>query len=103
MKYKVYFLDEAENDLDESYVWYEIQKINLGDEFIININQSVNNISENPFHCEEVYKNIRKKIVSKFPFLIYYYIEQEKKEIKIIAVLHAKRNPKIWKTRIHNF
>ena len=38
--------------------------------------------------------------MNKFPFGIYYTIEKEVNQIQIIAILHFKRNPKIWRKRL---
>ncbi len=37
-------------------------------------------------------------IVKRFPFAIYYFIEEN--IINIFAAFHFSRNPKIWKQRI---
>lgn len=54
-------------------------------------------ITPNPLAYAVVHRDIRKVIVSKFPYAIYYRIEGN--DIVVIAVFHSKRNPKIWKAR----
>ena len=99
MNYTIDISDVAENDLDEAYIWYEIQKIDLGNLFLQSVNQAINTISNNPGGFQQVFKNIRRKVTRKFPYVIYYYIIERKSEIKIIAIIHGSRDPKIWQGR----
>lgn len=98
--YIIRLTDNAESDLNESYKWYENQKINLGVEFIKTINRTIELIKENPFLYKSVYKNVRKAKINKFPFNIYYLITPQFNQIDIFGILHDSRNPLIWKTRI---
>jgi plasmid stabilization system protein ParE len=100
MKYKVLILDEAEQDIDSAYVWYEMKQINLGNKFYSTVSKAVQYIALHPFGNEEIYKGTRRFIIKKFPYGIYYRIIVEKNEIQIIGVVHFKRNLKIMKKRI---
>ncbi len=97
MRVKVEFSNDAEEDLDESFLWYELQKPNLGKEFIKCIEDGLIKICNSPHRYPVVYENVRRFIIKKFPFCIYYYISHSK--IKVIAVFHNSRNPKIWEKR----
>jgi len=100
MSYKVSILSEAEADIDNAYIWYESKQINLGNIFFKIVADSVNSISRNPVGSEEIYKGIRRFIIKKFPYGIYYKVNFELKEIQIIAVIHFKRSTRIIKHRI---
>ncbi|HDY86961.1 MAG TPA: type II toxin-antitoxin system RelE/ParE family toxin [bacterium] len=99
MNYNVSISDDAENDLDESFIWYEIQRVGLGGLFFKSVNQSITIILKNPRAFQKVYKNIRKILTEKFPYCIYYYINENEKLIKIIAIIHSRRSPVVWKSR----
>lgn len=99
MNYNVSILEDAESDLDESFIWYEIQRIGLGNLFFKSVNQSINTILKNPRAFQKAHKNIRKILTKKFPYCIYYYIDENKNTIKIIAIIHSRRSPKVWKNR----
>jgi plasmid stabilization system protein ParE len=43
-------------------------------------------------------RNARKAAVKRFPYTVYYEIG--KREIVILAVFHAKRNPEHWQKRV---
>ena len=100
MKYMVSILSEAELDIDNAYIWYELRQIDLGSKFYKKVEESVQFISNNPYYCEEIYKGIRRFIIKKFPYGIYYKVNFEYKEIQIIGVIHFKRTSRIIKNRL---
>lgn len=99
MKFEVRLSEEAEEDMFESYVWYEQKKIGLGDEFLSEIQNSLTFLINSP----EIYpiryrKKIRAFVVDRFPFLILFIIKEP--FIEVISIFHTSRNPKIWKNRV---
>jgi plasmid stabilization system protein ParE len=96
------FESEAENDLFESFYYYENKDpgIGLGDRFIKNVKEKANKLSQKPNAYSVVYKSFRKAPLSKFPFNIYYMIKEP--HISIIAVLHKKRKADIFTKRADN-
>ena len=100
MKYHVSILSEAETDIDDAYIWYELKQMNLGNKFFKKVEESIQFISNNPFCCEDIYKGIKRFIIKKFPYGIYYKVNIENKEIRIIAVIHFKRSPRIIRKRV---
>ena len=85
-------------DLSDSFIWYEEQERGLGDRFILAIEESFEVIKRNPFIFPIVKNDVRRKLVRKFPYIIYYYMYSE--NIIIIGVLHSKRNPDELRSRI---
>lgn len=100
MKYNVSILSEAEIDIDNAYIWYELRQINLGNKFYKKVEESVHFISNNPYCCGDIYKGIRRFIIKKFPYGIYYKVNFESKNIQIIGVIHFKRSSHIIKKRL---
>ncbi|NOU48873.1 MAG: hypothetical protein HOO86_17685 [Bacteroidales bacterium] len=100
MKYSISILSQAEVDIDEAYIWYELVQIDLGNKFYKNVEESVNFIANNPFSCEVMYKGIRRFIIKGFPYGIYYKENFELKEILIIGIIHFKRSSRIIKRRL---
>jgi hypothetical protein len=99
MKYNVSILSDAEQDINDAFVWYEMQQIGLGSSFFKTLDHSVLFISNNPLVCRVVYKNVRRFVIKKFPFGIYYKVNNAKKEIQIIGVFHFKRSSKSLRKR----
>ncbi len=93
MKFSIPVSSEAEIDIDTAYIWYEIRQTSLGDMFYDSVNESVQFILKNPFSYEEIYKGIRRCVIKRFPYGIYYKILPDNSEIQILGVVHFKRNP----------
>src|SRR5437762_1575065 len=97
MIHDVIFRPEARLDIIDIRKWYNGNKRGLGKEFLLSFSESIFKIQENPKLYPLVYKNIRKCITHKFPYSIFYLIENE--EIIILACMHFKRHPKNWQKR----
>jgi len=96
-QYEIELSNEAEDDFDNSYEYYANVSEKVADNFYRQVDNSLTNISENPLRYPEVYQSIRKHVMGKFPFVIYYQIGES--TVKIIAIFHTARNPQIWKER----
>lgn len=99
MAWDLLILEEAEKDLDDAFCWYELQVKGLGRKFISCIEDALQFIRKYPNASPEVYKNIRRRVTPKFPFGVYYLLDEDFKLIRVIAFLHFKRGPKIIKNR----
>ena len=100
MNFKVLILSEAELDIDNAIIWYELNQIGLGKSFYDSVDRSVRFISERPFSCAEIFKGLRRFVIKKFPYGVYYKVNPENMEIQIIGVIHVKRSLKILRKRI---
>ena len=63
------------------------------------IDAKIANINRHTLHHPVVQnENIRRALVNRFPFSIYFEIKEEL--ITIFANLHQRRSPEFWKSRI---
>lgn len=97
MPKNVRFHPEAEQELQEAAIWYNHQRKGLGAEFFLCIDESIARILDNPQLHPIVYKNIHRVVVRRFPFAVFYEIDDL--EIRIIAIFHSRRKPDKWKSR----
>ena len=93
----VRFHPEADIELHEAVEQYAQQKLGLDTEFMPCVDETISRIKRNPEMFPIALRNARKAMVKRFPYTIYYEIGDE--EIMILAVFHAKRDPKHWKRR----
>lgn len=93
MGYRIKLLPIARKDLQVTKSWYNDRKENLGEEFKLEVNKEIDHIGEFPLHYQPKYKKLRQALVRRFPYSIFYLIEEEKKQIVIVGVLHTSRNP----------
>jgi len=100
MKYKLELLEDALNDMIESFVWYESQKKGLGEEFYFCIKDGLKRLRGTPKRFQKIFLNVRRLVLRKFPFNIFYIFNENTDIIKIIAIYHNSRSPLQWKNRI---
>lgn len=89
---------EAEEDLNQAYQWYESQRKGLGDDFLLCVEGGLARIARNPQRFRKIHDEIRRILIDRFPYGIYFIEDEER--ISVLAVLHVRRNPSIWKGRI---
>jgi len=82
---------EAERDLNEAYRWYEQQFDGLGQEFVICIDAVLSVIRRTPKISPKIYKDIRRALIRRFPYGIFYIFERDK--VIVLAFLHTRRDP----------
>ncbi len=87
----------AEADLDEAFVWYDAQREGLGVEFLTAVEVAFALISRSPDAFPKVYGDIRRVLVRKFPYAVFYTTSQE--EVSVLACVHARRHPHRWQSR----
>lgn len=100
MNYTIKIHPLARLDITKSRDWYNEQKEGLGHKFYDAIALHIDQLSDNP-HLFQVQSNeVRQAYVKKFSFAVHYLIEEQEKQVFVIAILHTSRNPEIWKTRL---
>lgn len=82
---------EAEGDLADAYAWYEQQRAGLGDEFLTTVDATFDFILERPLSFPVVHKTIRRALMMRFPYGVYFIGAEN--TISILAVLHGHRDP----------
>lgn len=96
--YTVILKPGAEEDIDGIFKWYEEQREGLGYEFILSTDQCINTIQSNPFFAFNVTDSVRRAVIPRFPYNVYYTIENE--TIFIHVIMHQFRNPEEWQMKI---
>jgi toxin ParE2 len=94
----VKFLTAAESDLLEAVSYYNEQKEDLGFEFSKEIQRAVFSMVDFPDAWPALNKNYRRCRLQKFPYGIFYRVQD--KSVIIVAILHLHRNPESWRSRL---
>jgi toxin ParE1/3/4 len=97
-QYRLIINPFAESDLHSSVEFYELQKTGLGEDFISEVETTLKRIENNPHQFYQVKRNVRKALLDKFPFGIFFYLKDDL--ITVFAIFHFSRNPKKLSTRI---
>jgi len=95
---EINFLPEVSVDLREAYLWYEEKEPGLGLEFMDEVQRMLQYIQEHPLMFAIVEDDIRRALIARFPYGIFYVDEQDC--IAVHSILHLKRNPEGWTDRL---
>lgn len=88
---------EAEGDIVAARDWYEERRRGLSLEFRASLDERLSRIEANPELHARVYRELRRALLRRFPFGVFYVIPP--KVISRLAVFHTSRNPALWRAR----
>lgn len=91
------FADEALAEFIEAGRYFNRQVPGLGDDFADEIESGIRKILSAPFTWRVIEDDVRRFLVSRFPYGIYYTIEGD--AVVIWAVKHLHRDPDYWQQR----
>src|ERR671938_1467293 len=97
MTYKVIVRPAAEREIQEAFDWYEEKSEGLGLEFLRAADACLAGIKRNPIASPAMYQDIRRALLRKFPYALFYMVKEER--IIVLACFHAKRDPIDWMRR----
>ncbi|HXO85679.1 MAG TPA: type II toxin-antitoxin system RelE/ParE family toxin [Gemmatimonadales bacterium] len=97
MKYQLKLRPEASADVAEAFSWYEEQRPGLGVEFEDELHRTFGYIRDMPLASRLMHQSVRRALVHRFPFSVYYSVTDDLIEIR--AVLHYRRRPRTWRRR----
>lgn len=100
MSYKIKLLPIVHLDLRKAKKWYNDKSPTLAEAFKIEVNKEIDYVGEYPENYQQKYKELRQSLVTRFPYAIFYLVEEEKKQVIVFGVLHTRRNPEIIRRRI---
>jgi toxin ParE1/3/4 len=93
MAYTVYITPSAINDIEEALEYYNDKVTNMGFRFTDDVDNNLQSIAQNPHAFAKRYKNVRGKLLNKFPYLILYQINEPISGIEIIRLFNTYQNP----------
>lgn len=100
MQYQVKILPIAYVDLRKAKMWYAEENGKLAEEFKIEVNKEIKYIGRYSEIYQLKYHNLRQSILNRFPYSIFYIVEEELKQVIVFGILHSSRNPEIVRKRI---
>jgi toxin ParE1/3/4 len=98
LSYEIQVRRAAEVDISEAQVWYDSQRSGLGGEFRTEIFRVFDRVAETPFIYQRAHRDVRRAIVRRFPYLIWYRVTDE--TVIVLACTYAGRDPRYVKTRL---
>jgi plasmid stabilization system protein ParE len=93
----VIFTRDAQSDIVAAQDWYEAQASGLGARFREELGRAVQRIADNPLQFPEVYRDIRRALVNRFPYALFFVVAAD--AVTVIACFHSSRDPHDWRRR----
>ncbi len=93
----VKFAALAQDDVRESYAWFAERSELLALRWVEAVETTVARVSEEPQLFQVVEDDIRRAIVRKFPFGVFFYDAGD--YLRVIAVVDLRRDPATWQSR----
>ena len=92
------FLDLAQNELDDTFAYYEFQQENLGSRFVTEVIHALELIISYPEAWMQSSVNTRRCLMKTFPYGIIYQKRDDK--IIVVAIANLHKEPDYWVSRI---
>lgn len=92
MIYNVIVSPRAQIEIENAIDYYAQINEKIPQDFIAIIQQTYATLKINPFFSI-CYKNIRALKVRKFPYSLYFVIDEDKYVVRILSCFHNRRNP----------
>jgi len=99
MSCRLDILSGAVSDMLDAAAWYEGIRSGFGDDFIRCAEETYERIRDFPEAFMPAGGDFRKARVRRFPYVVYFRVVA--RSIKIYAILHTSRHPRVWQARSH--
>jgi plasmid stabilization system protein ParE len=92
MAYNIIVSPRAQREVENAVDYYALHSSTVPKSFLNLLKETYSSLQTNPFFKIR-YKNIRSLKISKFPFSLYFTVDEMQNTVKIISCFHNKRNP----------
>ena len=92
MAYKIIISPRAQMEIENAIDYYALYSSNAPQSFINMLKDTYTTLEANPFFSIH-YKNIRALKIHKFPYSLYFTVNETQNTVRILACFHNKRNP----------
>ena len=100
MSFRVVHDAVATMEFREAVAWYEAESEGRGVRFVQEVDKVINALRAHPLFFSKASRNSRKARVIDWPYTIYFAVNEDHQEVKVIAVWHGARNPAELRKRL---
>ncbi len=93
MNYAFVNLPAVKAEITEATSYYKKISPELAKQFLFRIREAKAYIAQAPLGFQIKYKHVRTLLLKQFPYHIHYHIDDTQKQIIILAIIHAYKNP----------
>ena len=90
------FDPRAEEDIEAGQRYLEDQREGIGTAFLSELTDAIDQLEQFPRSAPIIESEIRRKVLRKFSYAIYYRVISES-ELLVITIQHTSQNPDRWK------
>jgi len=83
----------AQREIEDAIDYYSLNSINAPKQFVFFIEYAYKSLEISPFFKIR-YKNIRALKIKKFPYSLYFVVNEKNNLVRILSCFHHKRNPR---------
>ena len=100
MKYWVSFRAEARDDLEAALSYFSSFSIRNQHLFVFDFENRIEQLQDFPESHQKIHQDVRRTLLHRFSYAIYYRVHVQSETIEIIAIFDARRDPESWKGRL---
>lgn len=93
----VVFRRAARDDVAQAFHWYERQRPGLGSRFEQALDRTLQAVCTFPEAFPIVHRDVRRALLRRFPYGVFYRVRDG--AIHVVAVMHGRRDPALWRSR----
>jgi len=86
-------------DITNATDYYKNINPELAKQFLFRIREAKAYMERSPLGFQVKYKEVRTLLLKQFPYHIHYLIDDSKKQVVILAIIHAYKNPQDYTNR----
>ena len=99
MNYSLVNRPAVKSDILDAINHYKTIGSEIPKQFLFRLREAKAYIAKSPVGFQIKYKNVRTLLLKQFPYHIHYIINDDKKQIIILAIIHAYKNPQDYTNR----
>jgi plasmid stabilization system protein ParE len=92
MAYKLIVSPRAQKEIESAIDYYALYSTQAPHDFVFNLKHTYDTLKIFPFFRIR-YRNIRALKIKKFPYSLYYIVDESQKTVKILSCFHNRQNP----------
>ncbi|MFZ4545395.1 MAG: type II toxin-antitoxin system RelE/ParE family toxin [Saprospiraceae bacterium] len=92
MAFKIIVSPRAQKEIENAIDYYSLYSTDAPVNFITGLIDAYNTLETSPFFRVR-YKSTRALQIKKFPYSLYFIINEDKNTVRVLSCFHNKRNP----------
>jgi len=93
-KFNIEISEYVHSEIDDAREFYNLQKNGLGDDFKYDVFMAITNIAIFPTLYPNINTNVKRCLLHRFPYSIFYAIREQ--SVVILSVAHQHRKPRYF-------